>query len=87
MVAVALVESGFRSDVGLPTEPTIAPALRGAGIWMFIPATARNYGLSAQTLAAYNQGEREVDRAVGKAGSRDPFALAKQGYRTTTWRP
>jgi len=113
LVAVALVESGFR-NVGLPTEPTIAPEMRGAGIWMFIPATARNYGLLVQpsrgiderldvaketdaaieylgylhqrfgdwhlALAAYNQGERQVDRAIGEAGSRDPFALARQGY-------
>ncbi len=114
LVAVALVESGFRNDDGLPTEPTLTPAMRGAGIWMFVPETARHYGLSVQpssgiderldvaketdaaiaylahlhrqfgdwhlALAAYNQGESQVARAIGDAGSRDPFALAKQGH-------
>jgi membrane-bound lytic murein transglycosylase D len=114
LVAVALVESGFRNDVGLPTEPTLAPDMRGAGIWMFIPVTARRYGLSVQpstglderldvakateaaiaylrhlhqqfgdwhlVLAAYNQGENHVARAIAETGSRDPFALAQEGY-------
>jgi membrane-bound lytic murein transglycosylase D len=113
LVAVAFVESGFRNDAGLPTEPTLSPGLRGAGIWMFVPETARRYGLSVQpsrglderlnvaketdaaiaylghlhrqfgdwhlALAAYNQGERQVARAIGETGLRDPFALAKQG--------
>jgi hypothetical protein len=114
LVAVALVESGFRNDVGLPTEPTLTPEMRGAGIWMFVPVTARRYGLSVQpsrgiderldvaketdaaiaylgylhrrfgdwhlALAAYNQGETQIARAIRETGSRDPFALAKQGY-------
>ena len=114
LMAVALVESGFRNGPGLPSEPTVIPDLRGAGIWMFVPVTARRYGLLVQpssgiderldvaketdaaiaylaylhrrfgdwhlALAAYNQGERKVDRAIGEAGSRDPFALARQGY-------
>jgi membrane-bound lytic murein transglycosylase D len=114
LVAVAFVESGFRNDAGLPTEPTLSPGLRGAGIWMFVPETARRYGLSVQpsrglderldvaketdaaiaylghlhqqfgdwhlALAAYNQGEHQVARAIGATGVRDPFALAKQGH-------
>lgn len=48
LVAVALVESGFRNDDGLPTEPALVPAMRGAGIWMLIPVTARRFGLSVQ---------------------------------------
>ena len=114
LVAVALVESGFRNDDGLPTEPTLTPAMRGAGIWMFVPETARRYGLSVQpsrgiderldvaketdaaiaylsylhrqfgdwhlALAAYNQGESHVARAIGETGSRDPFALTMQGH-------
>jgi soluble lytic murein transglycosylase-like protein len=114
LVAVALVESGFRNDAGLPTEPTLVPDMRGAGIWMFVPATARRYGLSVEpsrgiderldvaketdaaiayladlhrqfgdwylALAAYNQGESHVVRAIGETGSRDPFELAKQGH-------
>lgn len=114
LMAVALVESGFRNDAGLPSEPTLAPPMRGAGIWMFIPATARRYGLSVEpssgiderldvaaatdaaiaylgylhrqfddwhlAVAAYNQGERAVARAIAVTGSRDPFALANQGY-------
>jgi membrane-bound lytic murein transglycosylase D len=113
LIAVALVESGFRNDDGLPSEPTLTPDMRGAGIWMFVPETARRYGLSVQpsrriderldvaketdaaiayleylhrqfadwhlALAAYNQGESHVARAIGETGSRDPFALAKEG--------
>jgi hypothetical protein len=112
LVAVALVESGFRNDTGLPTEPTLSPEMRGAGIWMFVPETARRYGLSVQpsrglderldvaketdaaiayldhlhrqfgdwhlALAAYNQGEHQVARAISETGVRDPFALANQ---------
>lgn len=113
LVAVALVESGFRNSIGLPTEPTLAPGMRGAGIWMFVPATARRYGLLVQAsngiderldasketdaaiaylkdlyeqfgdwhlaIAAYNQGEHQVARAISKTGVRDAFALAKRG--------
>ena len=113
LVAVALIESGFRNDAGLPSEPTLSPAMRGAGIWMFVPETARRYGLSVQpsrglderldvaketdaaiaylghlhrqfgdwhlALAAYNQGEHQVARAIDETAVRDPFALAKQG--------
>lgn len=113
LVAVALVESGFRNNTGLPGEPTLAPGMRGAGIWMFVPATARRYGLLVQAssgiderldasketdaaiaylgdlyqqfgdwhlaIAAYNQGEHQVARAISKSGVRDAFALAKQG--------
>jgi hypothetical protein len=114
LVAVALVESGFRNDGGLPKEPTRVPDMRGAGIWRLVPVTARRYGLSVQpsrgiderldvakatdaaitylghlhrqfgdwhlALAAYNQGESQVARAIDETGSRDPFALAKRGY-------
>jgi hypothetical protein len=114
LVAVALVESGFRNDDGLSIEPPRGLDLRGAGIWRLVPMTARRYGLSVQpssgiderldvakatdaaitylkylhrqfgdwhlALAAYNQGESQVARAIDETGSRDPFALAKQGY-------
>lgn len=37
--AVAFVESGFRN---IPGDPAVRP---GAGMWQFIPSTARTYGL------------------------------------------
>jgi len=44
LAAVPLVESGYRNlgEVGGESD---APGMMGAGIWMFIPTTARRYGL------------------------------------------
>lgn len=39
LIAIPLFESGFRNDVVSP------PPARAAGIWQFIPSTARNYHL------------------------------------------
>jgi membrane-bound lytic murein transglycosylase D len=46
LAAVALVESGFQ-NLGYPgvNGGSYAPGIPGAGLWMFIPATARTYGL------------------------------------------
>ena len=48
LAAVPLVESGF-ANLPPPSEPTgpsmAPPGPRGAGLWMFIPSTARTYGL------------------------------------------
>jgi hypothetical protein len=114
LIAIALVESAFRNDDGLATEPTLVPDMRGAGIWMLVPGTARRFGLSVQPLqgiderldtakatdaaiaylehlhkrfgdwhlaiAAYNQGETHLARAIAETGSHDPLALAAGGY-------
>ncbi|HEY4120992.1 MAG TPA: transglycosylase SLT domain-containing protein [Byssovorax sp.] len=44
--AVPIVESRYRNlgEAGVVGE-SAAPGQRGAGVWMFIPATARRYGL------------------------------------------
>ncbi len=67
LVAVALVESGFRNSAGLPTEPTLAPGMRGAGVWMFIPSTARRYGLIVEPLSRIDERldvAKETDAAI-----------------------
>lgn len=46
LVAVVLVESGAANLPETSTEPSMAPGQRGAGLWMFIPSTARAYGLT-----------------------------------------
>jgi hypothetical protein len=71
LMAVALVESGFRNDVGLTTEPTLAPAMRGAGIWMFVPGTARRYGLSVDPQRGIDERldvARETEAAIAYLG-------------------
>lgn len=45
LLAVAMVESGVANLHEKSTEPSLAPGMRGAGVWMFIPSTARRYGL------------------------------------------
>jgi soluble lytic murein transglycosylase-like protein len=86
--------------------------MRGAGVWMFIPETARRYGLEVSAakderldvaresqaaaalladlhakytdwrlaLAAYNQGDKRVDRAIAEGGTRDVTALTAAGH-------
>jgi membrane-bound lytic murein transglycosylase D len=46
LAAIPLVESGY-ANLGAPgvTGPSLAPGIPGRGLWMFIPATARAYGL------------------------------------------
>jgi peptidoglycan lytic transglycosylase D len=71
LVAVALVESGFRNDEGLPTEPTLVPAMRGAGIWMLVPVTARRFGLSVQPSTGIDERldvVKETDAALTYLG-------------------
>lgn len=51
LAAVPLVESGWRNlgtrqePLREPSEQSRAPGMVGRGLWMFIPATARTYGL------------------------------------------
>jgi hypothetical protein len=45
LLAVAMVESAVSNMPETSTDPSLAPGPRGAGVWMFIPSTARRYGL------------------------------------------
>lgn len=45
LMAVPFIESGYANLAPTSTEPSEAPGNRGAGLWMFIPPTARRYGL------------------------------------------
>jgi hypothetical protein len=112
LLAVAMVESAVSNLPERSTEPSLAPGMRGAGVWMFIPETARRFGLRVDAerderldvareteaaaaylaalhgryqdwrlaLAAYNQGEKRVDRALAEGGSRDAGELARAGH-------
>jgi soluble lytic murein transglycosylase-like protein len=107
LLAVALVESGF---VNLPEKAN--PGQHGAGVWQFIPGTARVFGMRVSdkaddrldiaretdaalrylaanqlrygdwrlSLMAYNMGERALDAAILRAGTRDPWRLVRLGY-------
>jgi len=111
LLAVAVVESAVTNLPETDGRPSLAPGLRGAGVWMFIPETARRYGLQVSAthderldvtretqaaagllsdlyarygdwrlaLAAYNQGEKKVDDALARGGSRDVTALVAAG--------
>lgn len=46
LLAVPLLESGYKNLPDVSKEPSGAPGPRGAGIWMFIVPTAKNYGLT-----------------------------------------
>ncbi|RKH70444.1 M56 and MltD domain-containing protein [Corallococcus aberystwythensis] len=48
LVAVAMVESAVSNLQETSREPSMAPGQRGAGVWMFIPETARRYGLKVE---------------------------------------
>jgi membrane-bound lytic murein transglycosylase D len=112
LVAVAVVESAVSNLPETSSEPSLAPGMRGAGVWMFIPSTARKYGLQVDAgrderldvareteaaaallsdlhrrygdwrlaLAAYNLGEKKVDKVLGEAGTRDASELARAGH-------
>ncbi|MCE9671867.1 M56 and MltD domain-containing protein [Myxococcus stipitatus] len=45
LLAVAVVESAVTNMAQTDGGPSYAPGMRGAGVWMFIPDTARRYGL------------------------------------------
>lgn len=112
LLAVAVVESAVSNLPQTSGEPSLAPGMRGAGVWMFIPATARRYGLTVDAerderldvpreteaaaayfsdlysrygdwrlaLAAYNMGEKKVDKAISETGLRDASELARAGH-------
>lgn len=111
LLAVAMVESAVSNLPETSREPSMAPGPRGAGVWMFIPETARRFGLKVEAgrderldvareteaaaalfqalysrygdwrlaLAAYNQGEDVVDRALTETGVRDVSELTRTG--------
>jgi hypothetical protein len=45
LMAVPLVESGYRNLPAVEGESSAPPGPMGAGIWMFIPQTARRYDM------------------------------------------
>ncbi|AGC49245.1 Slt family transglycosylase [Myxococcus stipitatus DSM 14675] len=45
LLAVAVVESAVTNMPETDGRPSLAPGMRGAGVWMFIPETARRFGL------------------------------------------
>lgn len=65
LAAVPLVESGYRNfgvDVG---GESMAPGPQGSGLWMFIPDTARTYGLQVDaTIDERLDPARETEAAV-----------------------
>jgi membrane-bound lytic murein transglycosylase D len=106
LLAVAFRESGFAS------LPESAHPMQSAGMWQFIPSTARKFGLRVDEVAderldevrstraalrylselhdrfhdwqlaimAYNMGERALENAIARAGTRDPWRLVALGY-------
>ncbi|RKH43417.1 transglycosylase SLT domain-containing protein [Corallococcus sicarius] len=48
LLAVAMVESAVSNLPETSREPSLAPGQRGAGVWMFIPETARRHGLKVE---------------------------------------
>ncbi|WP_404365021.1 transglycosylase SLT domain-containing protein [Corallococcus coralloides] len=48
LLAVAMVESAVSNLPETSREPSMAPGPRGAGVWMFVPETARRYGLRVE---------------------------------------
>lgn len=58
LLAVALVESGFAN---IPARPADYPA---AGVWQFIPATARSYGL---VVDGSTDERLDLDKSTGAA--------------------
>jgi hypothetical protein len=45
LIAVVLIESAATNMEETSKGESLAPGMRGAGVWMFIPETARRYGL------------------------------------------
>jgi membrane-bound lytic murein transglycosylase D len=87
--AVALVESGLVADLKTPApkgkQISMAPGDNGAGLWMFIPATARTYGLRVDsTVDERLDPVLETDAAMALLGDLyakyDDWGLALAGY-------
>lgn len=108
IMAVPMIESGYQNL----TEAQSNTSMKAAGLWQFIPQTARNYGLRVDgqkderldvglntdaalrylqsnnlrfknwhlSALAYNMGENEVQKGIDAVGSRDAWALIRNGY-------
>lgn len=64
LAAVPLVESGYQNLNSAELSPAVPPHQRGAGYWMFIPSTARRYGLQVDATVD----ERlDIDAETGAA--------------------
>ena len=110
LLAVPMIESGYENNAQEAWQKRINRTHNvGAGLWMFVKTTARNYGLVVNderdqrldpeletdaamrllaanrlrfkdwllSLAAYNQGETAVQKAIDQGHSRDAWKLAK----------
>lgn len=67
LAAIPLIESGYDSfpTHDLPEDASLAPGCCGAGLWMFIPSTARNYGLRVDEQVDERLDiDKETDAAV-----------------------
>jgi hypothetical protein len=72
LVAVAFIESGFKNIGARWNDPSLAPAagMRGAGLWMFLAQTARNYGLIvSDDVDERLNVEKETDAAMRYLGA------------------
>jgi membrane-bound lytic murein transglycosylase D len=108
IIAVPIIESGYRNL----TEQQTGTPMRTAGLWQFIPTTARNFGLTVNadrddrldvglsteaalrylhltnlrfkdwhlSAMAYNMGEAALQKGINVLGSRDPWALIRNGF-------
>ncbi|OFZ54123.1 MAG: hypothetical protein A2428_08780 [Bdellovibrionales bacterium RIFOXYC1_FULL_54_43] len=106
LMAIPITESGYQ-NLEQAKNPQYA-----AGIWQFIPSTARKYGMRVDdqvdqrldiemetdaamrylksnelmfgdwllSVMAYNIGERRVQEAINKTGSRDAWTLIRAGF-------
>ncbi|MBJ6760948.1 transglycosylase SLT domain-containing protein [Myxococcaceae bacterium JPH2] len=66
LVAVAMVESAVSNLPETSREPSMARGPRGAGVWMFIAETARQYGL---TVDATKDERLDVERETEAAAA------------------
>jgi membrane-bound lytic murein transglycosylase D len=106
LLAVGFIESGFQNLLQSHHHA------HSAGVWQFIPGTARTYGLRVDeelderldqeketsaafrylannqarfgdwllAVMAYNAGEKALEAAIVKYGTRDPFKLVELGF-------
>lgn len=112
LLAVPMIESGYENlDQATWDKRVKSGEVAGAGLWMFIKPSARDYGLVVDStrdqrldppletdaamrllaanklrfkdwmlsLAAYNQGEGVVQKAIDQGGTRDAWTLSQKG--------
>lgn len=65
LAAIPLVESGYQNLTGAELSPSVPEQSRGAGYWMFIKSTAREYGLVVtETVDERRDVEKETAAAI-----------------------